>query len=226
MSPLHHSYYYYTLHSGSYPAITYPRTLLLHTLVHSYKYPRTLVQISSYSDINTLVPCYIYPRTHTLVSCYIYPRTHPRTLVHVPVVHIPSYPVSHNIIISLLYSPERKMQQVLSNPAIMRQIMREHPELAQEPGAQELFSNPDALRSLFGGGSGDEEGRGTITPAIFDQAMLCLNGAPIPAGYPTRTTRNVRHRGVSEPNTPQEFITRVGRFTICKEFYLSCSSLF
>jgi hypothetical protein len=101
------------------------------------------------------------------------------------------------IILLLLKTLPTQMSQALSNPALLRQIMASNPRLAQDPTAQALLSDPSFLQAmadpasieamlLGGAGAGDGGGDGAVLvpAAVFNDAMRCLNGGAIPAGYP------------------------------------------
>lgn len=94
----------------------------------------------------------------------------------------------------LMQSPQGQamLQQVMSNPDLLRQIMASNPQLASNPEAQAMLSDPsflagmsdpDTIQSMLGSSFGGDEGP-LISLDLFNIAMDCLNGADVPEGFP------------------------------------------
>lgn len=96
---------------------------------------------------------------------------------------------------ALLQSPQGRamMQQLMQNPAALQQMV---PELANNPEAMALLRDPAALQQIM---AMLQQSARPIPPAqnfvsreIFDVAIGCMNGAPLPAGTPPMAADLVR----------------------------------
>eukprot|EP00042_Codosiga_hollandica_P030659 m.179228 g.179228 ORF g.179228 m.179228 type:complete len:397 (+) comp53419_c0_seq1:266-1456(+) len=96
---------------------------------------------------------------------------------------------------ALMSDPSRLavLQSLVQNPSFMRQVMASDPRLANDPQALQALQDPQFLARMSDphnmmAALGQRPGGAQparISQELFELGMACLNGAPIPEGYPT-----------------------------------------